>query len=83
MHEVVTDLFNSVKTLVSQSDCLAAQREMTPALVKLAELDYKYNALEGVVFKYKGHTFKLTGSFAALNRAINSRFKLQNEKNQA
>lgn len=83
VHEVVTDLLNSVKTLVSQSDCLAAQREMTPALVKLAELDYKYNALEGVVFKYKGHTFKLTGSFAALNRAINSRFKLQNEKNQA
>ena len=77
---VMTDLLNATKKLVTDSDCLEAQREITPALQKLAELDFGYHAMEGVVFNYKGHTFKLTGSFAALNRAINSRFKLPKDK---
>ena len=53
-------------------------------LHRLAVIGDKYNAAEGVVFNYKGKTMKLTGSFAALNRAINLRIKVQRkQKNQA
>lgn len=74
--ETVKKLLESTKLLVAQSGSLAAEKEMTYWLQKLSEVDYTYNALEGVVFNYKGNTFKLTGSFAALNRAINIRFGL-------
>lgn len=60
------------------------QDEMARCLQKLATLGNKYNAMEGVVFKYRGKTLKLTGSFAALNRAINIKMKISKRyKNQA
>jgi hypothetical protein len=42
--------------------------------------------MEGVVFSWRGRTFKLTGTFAALNRAINLRIdygRKYKNKNQA
>ena len=54
-------------------DDLDLQQKMTYFLQCLTDLGDKHNSMEGVVFKYRGHTFKLTGSFAALNRAINLR----------
>ena len=69
--------------MIRETGDLKYQSEMTRCLQKLSQLGNKYNAMEGVVFKYRGNTFKLTGSFAALNRAINIRLKIQKEKNQA
>lgn len=40
---------------------------------RLNELDNVINAAEGVVFTYKGHLMKLTGSFAALNQIMGLR----------
>lgn len=63
---------------------LEYQQDMAKYLRKLAALGNKYNPMEGVVFSYKGKTLKLTGSFAALNRAINIRLQLAKKyKNQA
>ena len=63
----------ATQELLNKSDDLDLQEKMTYLLQRLSELDFKYNSMEGVVFNYRGHTFKLTGSFAALNRAINLR----------
>ena len=69
--------------LIKVTGELEYQEEMTRCLQKLAALGNKYNALEGVVFKYRGNTLKLTGSFAALNRAINIKMKIgKKQKNQ-
>ena len=75
------------KKMVAEFDDLGVQQEMAYWLRKLSELDFKYNAMEGVVFKYRGNTLKLTGTFAALNRAVNmriaiGRIKSNREKNQ-
>ena len=34
------------------------------------------NAVEGIVFSYKGKVMKMTGSFAPLNRILNLRFNV-------
>ena len=75
----------ATKELIASSGDLELQNKMTDLLRKLAELDFNYNSMEGVVFNYRGHTFKLTGTFAALNRAINLRIdyaKRYNKENQ-
>jgi hypothetical protein len=70
--------------MIRQSNDPELMKEMTYWLYRLSTLDNKYNAAEGVVFNWRGKTMKLTGSFAALNRAINLRIKLQRkQKNQA
>lgn len=76
----------ATKELIANSGDLEFQNKMTNLLRKLSELDFTYNSMEGVVFSWRGRTFKLTGSFAALNRAINLRIdygKKYNDKNQA
>lgn len=60
----------ATKEAVRQSGDLELQKQLTYWLNRLSEVDYKYNATEGIVFTYKGRMMKLTGSFAALNRAI-------------
>ena len=47
-------------------------QKLTDCLNALNFLGDKINSMEGIVFNYEGHTVKLTGSFAALNRAINN-----------
>lgn len=76
----------ATKELIANSGDLELQGKMTDLLRKLSELDFNYNSMEGVVFSWRGRTFKLTGTFAALNRAINLRIdygKKYNNKNQA
>ena len=72
----------ATKELIKNSGDKVLQDKMTSLLVRLAELEFKYNSMEGVVFNYRGHTFKLTGSFAALNRAINLRIDYAKKYNQ-
>lgn len=81
---VMIKQLKATQELIAQTGDLESEKEMTYWLQRLSELDFKYNSLEGVVFQYKGHTFKLTGSFAALNRAVNIRMKIaQKQENQA
>ena len=74
----------ATQEMLQASGDLEYQQDMTRCLHKLAQLGNEYNAMEGVVFSYGGKTLKLTGSFAALNRAINIRIQLaKKQKNQA
>lgn len=79
------DQLEAAKETVANSNDLAVGETLAWCLKKLEYLGNKINATEGIVFNYKGHTLKLTGSFAALNRAINTRMTLQRKqrKNQA
>ena len=80
---LVSQLENT-KEMIKQSDDPELMKEMTYWLYRLATLGNKYNAAEGVVFNWRGKTMKLTGSFAALNRAINLKMKLERkQRNQA
>jgi len=79
-NEVVQSLVSQLETakeLVATYGTLEQQNEFAYWLERFSEMDNEYNAMEGVVFNYKGKTLKLTGSFASLNRAINLRFKFQ------
>ena len=66
--------------MVAADGSLEFQEAMADQLFKLSMLGNEYNALEGIVFKYRGKTLKLTGSFAALNRAINIKISINNKK---
>ena len=82
--QVLVKQLENTKELIRQSADPELAKEMTYWLYRLSTLDNKYNSTEGIVFNYRGKTMKLTGSFAALNRAINLRIKLQRkQKNQA
>lgn len=82
--QVLVKQLENTKELIRQSADPELAKEMTYWLYRLSTLDNKYNPTEGIVFNYRGRTMKLTGSFAALNRAINLRIKLQRkQKNQA
>lgn len=83
IEDLVQQLENT-KEMIRQIDDPELTEEMAYWLHRLAVIGDKYNAAEGIVFNYKGKTMKLTGSFAALNRAINLRIKVQRkQKNQA
>ena len=83
VQELLQQLENT-KEMIRQAGDPELTEEMAYWLHRLATIGDKYNAAEGVVFNYRGKTMKLTGSFAALNRAINLRIKLQRkQKNQA
>lgn len=82
--EGLVQQLENTKEMIRQLDDPELTEEMAYWLHRLAVIGDKYNAAEGVVFNYKGKTMKLTGSFAALNRAINLRLKVQRkQKNQA
>ena len=85
-NETVQELLQTLentKEMIRQAADPELAEEMAYWLHRLATIGDKYNAAEGVVFNYRGKTMKLTGSFAALNRAINLRIKLQRkQKNQ-
>ena len=44
---------------------------------RLQKLNDKFNVAEGIVIMYNGRRMKFTGSFSALNAAINSKFELE------
>lgn len=73
--QVIGQLRNSVegvKQMLSDGapEVVEKTGEVQAQLSRLAETGEEYNASEGVVFEYNGHTMKLTGSFAAINRLI-------------
>ena len=68
----LADQLEIAKETIANSDDIEAGEKMAWCLKKLELLGNKINAAEGIVFNYAGHTLKLTGSFAALNKAINN-----------
>jgi len=62
---------------VEKSDSVKAKATLEKSLNRLKALGDKYNAAEGIVIMYKGRRLKMTGSFACVNQAINSKFLLQ------
>ncbi len=63
--------------LVKQSGSTDAQDKVERNLNRLKALNDKYNSAEGVVFTYKGRLMKLTGSFAAINQILGTRFDVE------
>ena len=43
---------------------------------RLQALGNKYNAAEGIIVMWKGRVMKFTGSFAAINQALRTRFMI-------
>ena len=75
--EVVSSLrkeLASLKTAIENSDDPVAKRKLQQSLARLAEVNNELSATEGIVFKYKGHTLKLTGSFAPLNQIFGTKY---------
>ena len=63
--------------LVKQSGSTEAQDKVEKNLNRLKALNDKYNSAEGIVFTYKGRLMKLTGSFAAINQILGTRFDVE------
>jgi hypothetical protein len=70
------DLEETVK-LVKKSGSTEAQDKVEKNLNRLQALNDKYNSAEGIVFTYKGRLMKLTGSFAAINQILGTRFDVE------
>ncbi len=62
--------------LVNNSNSEESKEKLNKALNRLVALGNKYNNAEGIVFLYKGRRMKLTGSFAPINQALGTRFKI-------
>lgn len=62
--------------LVKQSGSTEIQSKVEKNLNRLQALGDKFNSAEGIVFTYKGRLMKMTGSFAAINQIIGTRFNL-------
>jgi len=76
---VIDTLSADLKNIVADVQASGSDelnKELTFHLNRLAELGNQINATEGIVFKYGDRLMKCTGSFAALNRALNLRFKM-------
>lgn len=63
--------------LVKKSGSVEAQEKVEKNLKRLQALNDKYNSAEGIVFTYKGRLMKLTGSFAAINQILGTRFDIE------
>ena len=82
-NKVITTLRNDMEEtieLVKQSGSTEAQDKVEKNLNRLKALNDKYNSAEGVVFVYKGRLMKLTGSFAAINQILGTRFDVEKNK---
>ena len=66
--------------LVKQSGSTEAQDKVERNLNRLKALNDKYNSAEGVVFIYKGRLMKMTGSFAAINQILGTKFDIEKIK---
>ena len=66
LKQTVADIQNDPNTKESSKTKLLNQ------LNRLAALDDKINAAEGIVFTYKGRLMKCTGSFAPINQILGS-----------
>ncbi len=74
--DISAQLAADLEALVSEIKRDATQDELEKLeaqISRLDALDNVINAAEGVVFTYKGHLMKLTGSFSALNQIMGLR----------
>ena len=62
---------------VEKSNSDKAKDKLQTAIRRLQKLNDKFNVAEGIVIMYKGRRMKFTGSFAALNQALGTRFELE------
>ena len=67
------DMINTIE----QSDSVDAKDRLEKCMKRLQAVGYKYNAAEGIVVMWKGRRMKFTGSFAAINQALGTRFMLE------
>ncbi len=77
--QVIDALKSDLEEIVSEIKANGSDElkdKLTVQLNRLAELGNQLNAAEGIVFKYGDKLMKATGSFAALNQAINLRFQM-------
>ena len=82
--EVVSRLKREVKELsaaVGNTDDEKSKLKIEQSLGRLAKVNNELNATEGIVFDFKGHKLKLTGSFAPLNQLMGVRFKFGKQAN--
>ena len=73
---VKKDTEEIIKT-IEQSDSVEAKDKLEKCLQRLQALGNKYNAAEGIVVMWKDRRMKFTGSFAALNQALGTRFMME------
>ena len=74
--EVTSKLKKEMKDIedaVKNSDDAKSKIKLEQSLKRLAAVNSELNSTEGIVFKYKGHMLKLTGSFAPLNQIFGSK----------
>ena len=71
---------DEIINIVKQSGSTEAQDKIERNLNRLKALNDKYNSAEGIVFTYKGRLMKLTGSFAAINQILGTRFDVEKNK---
>ena len=84
--EVVTRLKREIKeltTAIKNTDDEKSKLKIEQSLGRLAKVNNELNATEGIVFDFKGHKLKLTGSFAPLNQLMGVRFKFEKPVNVA
>lgn len=70
----ITREVKDIKDSVANSNDPKKVAKLQTSLARLAEVNNEYNATEGIVFNYQGHTLKLTGAFAPLNQLMGSRY---------
>ena len=73
--ELRNDLEETV-TAIKASGSAELNDKLTVQLNRLAELGDQLNASEGIVFKFGDKLMKATGSFAALNQALNLKYQI-------
>lgn len=74
--QLVQDLRDTI-TSVRTRGSVEVRDTLSQQLSRLEELgEDSINAVEGIVFSYKGKVMKMTGSFAPLNRILNLRFNV-------
>ena len=78
--KVITTLKQDLESTidaVEKSNSDKAKDKLQSAIRRLQKLNDKFNVAEGIVIMYKGRRMKFTGSFAALNQALGTRFELE------
>lgn len=64
------DEVQNVITTIEDSDVIKDKAYLAAQMSALGSVDKISSSMEGLVFKYKGHVLKLTGSFAVANRLL-------------
>lgn len=76
-NDTIEDLQNELQNtvdLIKKNGSTEVQNKVEYQLQRLQRLGNNFNHAEGIVFVYKGRRMKLTGSFAAINAILGSRF---------